>query len=358
MSISGTKDWIRYIYDFFFRRAVYHSILWFIYISVMLIINYSGPDNLRITFSNVLIHSGFLAGLVYLNLYYFIPYYLSKKQIFSYFVLLVFATLITTPLELISLFWNMSGYNEARLYLIENQSMHFLFMFFITISSTVVKIAKEWLLQERIKRDLENRNLQSELSFLKSQINPHFLFNTLNSLYALTLKKSDKAPEIVLRLSDMMRYMLYESNEKKVSLDKEVESIRNYLELERIRYGDKAEIAFEYSGEAAEKYKIPPLLFIPFLENAFKHGLSNSLSEGYVHVNLMVAEGELQFDIVNSKSDDPKDERYYRGGIGLSNVKRRLELIYGNHYYLKLKDSFDKYSVSLNIELNAIENNK
>ena len=130
------------------------------------------------------------------------------------------------------------------------------------------------------------------------------------------------------------------------------------MELERIRYGDKAEIAFEYSGEAAEKYKIPPLLFIPFLENAFKHGLSNSLSEGYVHVNLMVAEGELQFDIVNSKSDDPKDERYYRGGIGLSNVKRRLELIYGNHYYLKLKDSFDKYSVSLNIELNAIENNK
>lgn len=353
--MSLTKNWIQYIYNFFARRVVYHSILWMIYITVMLIINYSGPDNLRITLTNVLIHVVFLVALVYINLYYFIPQYLSKKQILSYFLLLAFATIVATPLELICLFWNMSGYNEARLYLIQNQSMHFLFMFFITSSSTVLKIAKEWLLQERIKKDLENKNLQSELSFLKSQINPHFLFNTLNSLYALTLKKSDKAPEIVLRLSEMMRYMLYESNEKKVDLQREVQYIENYLELERIRYGDKAEISFEYSGESSEKYKVPPLLFIPFLENAFKHGLSNSLSEGYVRANMLVAEGEIQFDIVNSKSKDPKDERYYQGGIGLTNIKRRLDLIFGKYYDLKIKDEENAYNVSLNIDLQGLE---
>lgn len=350
MQIALQKDWFKNLYDFLSKRVAYHSILWSVYIVIMLLFNYSGLENLPLTFANVLIHSIFLGALVYLNILYLIPQYLSKKKLVTYFILLAFATIIATPLELICLYWNMSHYTEAQRYLIQNQYVHFLFMFLVLNGSTILKIGKEWLLQERIKRDLERRNLQSELSFLKSQINPHFLFNTLNSLYALTLKKSDKAPEIVLRLSEMMRYMLYESNEKKVSLEKEVKYIQNYLELERIRYGDKAEILFEYSGDAPDSYDITPLLFIPFLENAFKHGLSNSISQGYVHVSMIVAEGEIQFDIMNSKSDEPKDEHYYQGGIGLKNVKRRLELIYNNYYDLKIKDSTDSYAVSLNID--------
>ena len=342
MQIAIQRDWFKSLYEFLSKRAAYHSILWLVYIVIMLIFNYSGPENLRLTLANVLIHSIFLSALVYFNIFYLIPKYLSNKKIATYYIFLLFATIVATPLELICLYWNMSNYLEAQRYLIQNQYVHFLFLFLALNGSTVLKIGKEWLLQERIKRDLERRNLQSELSFLKSQINPHFLFNTLNSLYALTLKKSDKAPEIVLRLSEMMRYMLYESNEKKVNLEKEVTYVRNYLELERIRYGDKAEIIFDYSGESPENYEIPPLLFITFLENAFKHGLSNSIARGYVHVSMIVAEGDIQFDIVNSKNQDPKDEHYYQGGIGLKNVTRRLELIY--------KEDVDSYAVSLNLD--------
>lgn len=351
MQIAFQKNWFKRIYKFLSQRPAYHSILWLVYISLMLLINFSGVDKLPFTLTNILIHSIFLAALVYLNLNYLIPKFLSQKKLFNYFTYLISATLIATPLELICLYWNMRTYVEAQRYLIENQYMHFLFIFIVLNSSTVLKIGKEWLLQERIKRDLEKRNLQSELSFLKSQINPHFLFNTLNSLYALTLKKSDQAPEIVLRLSGMMRYMLYESNEKEVPLNREVQYIENYLELERIRYGNKAEILFDYQGEAADNFLLPPLLFIPFLENAFKHGLSNSLSVGYVRINIIAAENSIQFDIENSKTDDPKDERYYQGGIGLSNVKRRLELLFRNSYDLKIQDEADKYIVSLHLDL-------
>ena len=350
MQIAIQKDWFKSLYEFLSKRITYHSILWSVYVAIMLLFNYSGPDNFSLTLANVFIHTIFLAILVYLNILYLIPKYLSKKKLFTYFSLLIFSTMVATPLELICLYWNMSHFTEAQRYLIQNQHVHFLFMFVVLNGSTVLKIGKEWLLQERIKRDLERRNLQSELSFLKSQINPHFLFNTLNSLYALTLKKSDKAPEIVLRLSEMMRYMLYESNEKKVRLEKEVTYIQNYLELERIRYGDKAKIEFEYSGERPETYEITPLLFIPFLENAFKHGLSNSITKGFVQVSMIVAEGEIQFDIINSKSQEPKDENYYQGGIGLKNVKRRLELIYSNKYDLKIKENKENYTVSLNID--------
>ncbi len=348
---------IQKIYLFLSQRITYHIFVWSVYIMLMLLINYSGKEHLTVTVGNIVIHTLFLSVLVYLNIDYFIPHYLSQKKVMTYFFMLAFATLIATPLELLCLYWNMSGYREARRYLLENQHMHFLFMFFVLMGSTVLKIGKEWLTQERIKRDLERRNLQSELSFLKSQINPHFLFNTLNSLYALSLKKSDKAPELVLQLSEMMRYMLYESNEKRVSLAKEVQYIRNYLELERVRYGDKADICFEYSGDNAEGYSIIPLLFIPFIENAFKHGLSNSLASGFVHINMLVAEGEIQFEIINSKSPEPKDEHYYQGGIGLNNVKRRLELVYPGGYDLQINDLEETYTVNLHLDLSKSAKN-
>jgi sensor histidine kinase YesM len=338
-------------YNFFSSKPVYHSLIWLFYILCMLYVNYSSSGIFYLSLGNVLINSVFLAILIYFNLYFLIPQFLSKKHFFYYFSTLALSALIITPLELICTYWNLSGFEEAQNYLIQNQYIQYFYALFAALFSTILKIIKEWLLQERTKNALENKNLQSELSFLKSQINPHFLFNTLNSLYALTLKKSDKAPEIVLRLSDMMRYMLYESNEKLVELEKEIASIKNYLELEKIRYGEKAAINFIYEEEDSSNYFIPPLIFIPFLENAFKHGLSNSIQMGYVNVKLSIKNKMLDFEIENSKSDEIKDERYYKGGIGLNNVKRRLELIFGQNYTLKINETEDKFIVSLHLSL-------
>jgi LytS/YehU family sensor histidine kinase len=196
--------------------------------------------------------------------------------------------------------------------------------------------------------------MQSELKFLKSQINPHFLFNTLNSIYALTLKKSDKAPEIVIKLSEMMRYMLYECNERLVPLSKEVLYVRNYVDLEMLRQGQKVRIDFRVEGDIHDQ-KIAPLIFTPFLENSFKHGV-NQISEGFVDILLEVQDENVILQIENSKPPKPQVVNHKKpsGGIGLANVKRRLDLLYPESYVLNITEEPDRYKVYLNLELSSV----
>ena len=218
-------------------------------------------------------------------------------------------------------------------------------------SSTIFQIMNEWIKHQREKKELQNQTLQSELKYLKAQINPHFLFNTLNSLYALTLKKSDLAPEIVLKLSEMMRYMLYECNEKEVSLEKEVNYIRNYLELEKLRHGDHCDISFEIDGEPGNK-QVAPLMFIPFIENSFKHGLNKQIDDAHVSIKMDIKEDDVLMEISNSKVHTvPKANRKRSGGIGLVNIKRRLELLYPEKYSLDIEESPNDYLVNLSIKL-------
>lgn len=352
MSIIAAQNWLQKGYDFLSNRIVYHGLIWLSYIMVLLFLD-SHEAHFGVILRNTLIHVFFLMLIVYTNYFYLIPQYLSKKRFLSYIVLLLFTAAVVMPIELLCLYWNISGNDniEAQLELLKKQSGHFVFLFATLVVSTILKIIKEWLLQQAVQKELENKHLQSELSFLKSQINPHFLFNTLNSIYALTLKKSDKAPEIVLRLSEMMRYMLYQSNEKKVPLELEIKYIQNYLALEKTRYGDKARIEFEYAGDPPTNYQVAPLLFITFLENSFKHGLSQSITQGFVECLLYVEDNNLDFTIQNSKTSE-RDEGYFQGGIGLTNVKRRLDLIYHGKYELDIEETDDIYLVSLKINLN------
>jgi LytS/YehU family sensor histidine kinase len=199
-----------------------------------------------------------------------------------------------------------------------NQHTIFLLLFTIAGGSTVIKIISDWQRHQRDRKDLETQRMQSEIKFLKSQINPHFLFNTLNSLYALTLKKSDKAPEIVIKLSEMMRYMLYESNERRVPLQKEVNYIQNYLALS-LRQSGHADIQFKVEGQITDQ-TIAPLIFIPFLENSFKHGLNHQISEGYVHVTMKVLDNKLLLRILNESGSIATAFRKTSGGIGLAST--------------------------------------
>jgi LytS/YehU family sensor histidine kinase len=177
------------------------------------------------------------------------------------------------------------------------------------------------------------------------------LFNTLNSLYALTLKKSDLAPEIVLKLSEMMRYMLYECNEKEVNLSKEINYMQNYLELEKLRHGSKMLIDFKINGQI-EDQKLAPLILIPFIENSFKHGINNQITQGYVNLELNVHENDIQMVLENSKSHSlPKIAEKRSGGIGLVNVKRRMEILYPNRHQLDIIESPNTYKIDLNLDL-------
>jgi LytS/YehU family sensor histidine kinase len=236
-------------------------------------------------------------------------------------------------------------------YLVKNQSHFFMSMFLVGSSSTIYGILSDWFIHQSEKMELQTQTMQSELKFLRSQINPHFLFNTLNNLYALTLKKSDDAPEIVLKLSEMMRYMLYECNEKRVPLKKEVAYMKNYLDLERLRQHESIDIQFNLDGEISDQ-AIAPLLLIPFIENSFKHGVGSQINHGWVNIEMNVRGQSLTFTIENSKGPaQPKQVHRKSGGIGLVNVRRRLNLIYDDDYQLKISNEPNIYRVTLDLNL-------
>ncbi|MEO1516465.1 MAG: histidine kinase [Bacteroidota bacterium] len=341
------------IYDFLTTRIVYHSLFWGTVLLALVLVDSSRNEaqSFLFTFSIEMINVLFYSIVVYFNLFYLIPNYLSEKKFLLYCTLLLVSVLVVTPIKVIVFYVWFYDQPDAQSQLITDQYWYFLSTFLIAGSSTVFKIISDWMRYQRDRKDLQTQTMQSELKFLKSQINPHFLFNTLNNLYALTLKKSDKAPEIVIKLSEMMRYMLYECNEKRVLLSKEVNYLRNYLDLERLRQNKNFRIEFKVEGQIAEQ-KIAPLLFIPFLENSFKHGLNNQISEGFVEISLKVEQKNIHLLIENSKPAVlPLQTHRRSGGIGLVNVKRRLNLLYPNHHELNIRENPNTYAVDLKVNL-------
>lgn len=196
---------------------------------------------------------------------------------------------------------------------------------------------------------LEKENLEQQLEYLKYQINPHFFMNTLNNIHALVDIDSEKAKDTIVELSKMMRFILYEGDKKGVPLTREFEFIRHYVTLMSLRYTDKVEVTVDLPTETPD-YELPPLMLITFIENAFKHGISYQ-HESFVHIKATVDDHQLHFTCANSKADKPNDERVRDGGVGLANVKQRLNLIYGKNYTLNIQDNPETYLVELKIPL-------
>ncbi|MBK8514828.1 MAG: histidine kinase [Saprospiraceae bacterium] len=332
------------------RDSFYHIVFWLSLFLVSLVA--SIPQmGLALAFLTDVVNVGFFAIIAYFNFYYLFPKYLKDRNLWWHFAALVLASLLLTPIKTLFFFWVSTGYHQTQYLYISNQMFIFLSTFFVGTSTTIYQVMNDWLVQQRDKKDLESQNLQSELKFLKSQINPHFLFNTLNSLYALTLKKSDQAPEIVLKLSEMMRYMLYECNEKEVPLSKEINYLKNYLELEKLRHGNKMLIDLKINGKIKDQ-KIAPLMLIPFIENSFKHGINNQISQGFVNLELNVMNQDLHMALENSKSPSlPKMNGKRSGGIGLVNVKRRMTILYPEKHHLDISESPNTYKIELSLSL-------
>ena len=193
---------------------------------------------------------------------------------------------------------------------------------------------------------LQKQNLEQQLEYLKYQINPHFFMNTLNNIHALVDIDPEKAKSTIVELSKMMRFVLYEGDKKGVPVSREFDFVRNYITLMRLRYTDKVKITVDLPSEAPDK-TVPPLMLISFVENAFKHGISYQ-RESFIDVKATVSGNRLHFTCRNSKADMPNKEK---GGVGLANVKQRLNLLYDNNYTLNIQDNPDVYDVELNIPL-------
>lgn len=339
------------IYSFLNRRPVYHGLFWIMLYGIMLWSNYSKSGDVRTAIVDEAIHLLFYMILVYVNLLYLIPNYLARHG-FIYFGLVLAMCAIVTPIIVLVFYLKYFYLPNSRAGIVEGQLLMFLGNLFVTILSTVLRVIMDWWHYQTEKQTLLTQSMQSELRFLKSQINPHFLFNTLNNLYALTLKKSEKAPEIVLKLSEIMRYMLYECNERRVLLSKEVQYIHNYLDLERLRQPKDADIRFTTEGHISEQM-VAPLLFVPFLENSFKHGLNTHIQGGgFVRLNLRVSGEDLEFFIENSKVERlPRQDHPRSGGIGLTNVRHRLQLLYPENHTLLVQNEPHRYAVTLYLKM-------
>ncbi len=221
---------------------------------------------------------------------------------------------------------------------------------YVTGIAVALKFAR--LRYAALERDkiLIKEKLETELKFLRNQTNPHFLMNTLNNIYALARKKSDDAPEAILKLSDLLQFILYKSTSPYISLGEEVRVIEHYLKLEQLRYTDRLDISFKKKIDSG-LYHISPLLLLPFVENAFKHGISETRFETYIHIKLEVEDGILQFEIENSKenADLTGDENK----IGLNNVQRQLELTYKD-FKLDVENKETHFKVYLHIDLHQL----
>ncbi len=332
------------------RQAILHIIAWIV---ILLLFMYMASNG-NITHKTIVVFLYF--GLIniavfYINYLFILPTFLNRKKYLWCALAIASLVIISASfkLGLAYYFYDIVLVRGPRKQVMGFWDYYFSAVFvscFFIFLSAVLKFMTDWFLNEKIKSKLENEKLIAELAFLKSQINPHFLFNSLNNIYSLAYQKSVKTPEAILKLSEIMRYMLYESNENKVALSDEIRYLENYIELQKLRFKDKTHIKFEINGNIQDQV-ITPLVLISFVENAFKHGLATDEANP-ITIVLKTDPGKLFFKVSNKKSSQNKDET---GGIGLHNVKRRLDLIYKDQYCLHIDDRNDIYNCELYLNL-------
>src|SRR4030095_14738745 len=335
------------------NRLFQHIAFWF-FCLLMYTVNYASNKNYQ---QEIVITLAFLPGhmfFVYTQLYLLVPKFLQQKKLYTYILLtLLFTTIVAFSSRII---WNefVTWYKNVppEPYFNIDLLRSFFAIWMLGGIAVSIKMLKEWYREKEKSWKAQNEKIKMELELLKSQVHPHFLFNTLNNLYSLTLTGSRKAQIAVVHLSDLLRYMLYECKDDEVELEKEVAILKKYAELEKLRYGDRIEIAFSCTGET-QGLMIAPLLLLPFVENSFTYGTSEQLDRSWINLNINVQENTMVFHLSNSRNASM--EKRNPGGIGLSNVRKRLDLIYENKYELVINEEDPKlFVVKLKLMLKRI----
>lgn len=292
----------------------------------------------------------FTCLIAYLGYFFFLPRFLKNKNKILYIAgfLVVFAALITVRVH-----WQrylIDGYTHQERYFYSSSMIVQMVAvtLFITIFIGLLRFVRDWFQFEATKKEVETEKLTSELNFLKAQINPHFLFNTLNNLYYLAYTRSENTTEVIAKLSQVMRYMIHDSNHPRVLLTKEIEYMENYISLERLRLNNQIPISLDISGNT-EQVQIAPLILITFLENAFKHGVTNLNAQAWVKIRIDAKPDHLLYSVENSKIEQAMVDNGGKSGIGLANVRRRLDLLYPSQYDLKVEETEGSYYIKLKL---------
>ena len=350
-------------YHWLIRTKLYHLPFWIIYQLFWGIIFYRSEVFTLIGLEYILMYTLTEAVGAYFNVYYLIPTLLRRKKYGAYLLALGANIVVTSGLVALGIF--LISYQIAGEWVSVEQMVYVYgspgALIGATFSSAataifvvmIVTLGKEWLNEQTKNQRLEKEKLETELKFLRSQFNPHFLFNTINSIFFLIQQDPPRATQALAAFSDIMRYQLYECNEATISLKKEVHYLTSFVALEKLRKGDR--VAIELSVcENLNGSRIAPFILMPFVENAFKH-VSGTTEQGKrIRISLQQHEGRLHFAVHNTKEAFPEPtpaEMVSYGGIGLTNVRRRLALLYPDQHQLAIEEQPDAYSVNLTINL-------
>lgn len=330
--------------------AAYHILIWGLLIIPHGFFTYPLLERLGATkyLANLLVTDGLLLVIVYLNVFYLIRKYYKSGKVVTYFTILIIliGIYIYSAIALETFIFPRGRTAENIGYA---TLVHFSNIARYCVIAFLLYDLQEKLEQGKQLAQIKIEKVNTEINYLRAQINPHFLFNTLNNLYGLALEKSERTPEVILKLSKIMDYMLFELDGTKVPLAKEIENLENYIELEKIRQGNNAKIVFTKSG-SIDNQMIEPLLLLPLAENAFKHGVNKMIEGAYLGIKLEVTGDGIRFEVKNNYRQSTSEKQMH-SGIGLTNLRRRLELFYSNHYTLTIYDDSVNYHVTLTLDL-------
>lgn len=334
------------------KYKLHHLFFWLLVFGVWYFLRYEDYRLPSTAYKVTLIKVVDLALMVYITNYVLIPYLLYRKH-YIWFVIAFILMVVTSSIVKMNILANVmnapqlasfAGNLKVRIY--DNVLPHF----FLVIAGAAIKLMVDNARLQQRMAETAKEKAEAELNFLKSQINPHFLFNSLNSVYFLIDKNNSEARESLHKFSDMLRYQLYEMNGAKVPIEKELQYLQDYVDLQKLRKEDKYSVSFQYTSRVSG-FDIEPLLLIPFVENAFKHVSAHGDNKDYIQIGLDRLNGSLIFNTENStasiRSTDP------HCGIGLQNVKRRLELLYPDKHELVITQRDNSYSIQLKLKIDS-----
>tara|TARA_R110002050_G_scaffold33846_7_gene85820 strand:+ start:61897 stop:62958 length:1062 start_codon:yes stop_codon:yes gene_type:complete len=336
-----------------------HALLWCTLSGILFYPFFAGTRNLTYGLAAKLLIA---VALFYFNYYYLVPKFLLKGHRWTYIIIsillllsIAFFTTVTFPPvppdDFVPRGMHIRPPRESSLRVIRFTLMTTVIFAIPHIFSTMLKLYTEWQTNEDLRKLVEKEKIQSELQFLKTQLNPHFFFNSLNTIYSLSVKQSLDTPEAIINLSELMRYMLYEANKAHVPLNKELEYIKSYVSLQRLRTANCENVTLKISGEEKGKF-VPPLLFISFIENAFKYGTDYN-GKTYVKINLSINNKSIHLQVTNKIG--AFKAKSGSSGVGLENVKNRLNYLYPHSHVLLINDDGKTYEVNLTLNLKNYE---
>lgn len=356
---NSSQNWL-------FKYKIYHIPFWFMYHFLWWVVAVGNPLKAAgiIFFSPFFIkfifYVIFQALAVYFNLYFLIPRWLEKSR-FTEYIIYLFITIVCAASLIVSGYYVsafLSGKTLKELYGAEAGCLYQFFSAALpsTLASMTlamsIKLTKNWLQTQRRHQLLEKEKLETELNFLKYQFNPHFLFNTINSIFFLIHKNPDMASASLAKFSELLRYQLYECNDKQILLSKEITYLENSIELEKLRQNDNVEVTLQVNQQHSEHLGIAPFILMTFVENAFKHVSKHTDKPNWIRIELNLDGGQqLDFSVCNSTSHGEFNDVVRYGGIGLKNVQRRLDLIYPGQYDLDIQNNVTSFEVRLQLNL-------